>query len=102
MPSTAANRVYEPAQGCDSRGTLELEIRGASGRASASANRDGPPRQSSGRARWTPDSRTRANRLFLVCCEKSAPTGAIDQILVSNSPFCEIPRPGNVLVSGLY
>ena len=73
--------VRGPPQRRDSGGTLELEISGAAGRASASANRDGASRgrQSGVRDGWTPDSRTRANRLFLVCCEKSARAGAFDQ-----------------------
>jgi hypothetical protein len=60
-----------PSQRCDSRGTLELEISGAAERASPSANQDGASRgrKSGLRDGWTPDSRTRANRLFLVCCE---------------------------------
>jgi hypothetical protein len=60
---------------------VELEISGAAGLAPAGANRDGAPRsrQSGVRGGGTPDSRTRANRLFLVCCEKSARTGALDQ-----------------------
>ena len=70
-----------PPQRCDSRGTLELKVSGVAGGASPGSNRDGASRgrQSGIRDRGAADSRTRANRVFLVCCRETARTGASGQ-----------------------
>src|SRR5262249_14137974 len=81
--------LRRPAERRDSRRTLDSEIRRTAGGASTRPNPNGTSRSRERcvPGRGAPDSRTRANRLFIVCCEKSARTARLVKTLVSNSTF---------------
>src|SRR5262249_48188072 len=82
--------LRRPAERRDSRRTLDSAIRRTAGGASTGPNRNGTSRSRERcvRGRGAPDSRTRANRLFIVCLRKIRENRRVLQkTLVSNSTF---------------
>ena len=71
------------------RRALDDKISGAAAATAPSPERDGASggRQRGLRGRGTPDSRTRANRLLLVCCEKPDEQARVIKTLVPNATF---------------